>query len=129
MNINKYNISGDQKISFNINIQYIIEHIENNLAVIEKLKNKIYFEMSKEQIIITFKQILAVVKKWQQYFINEDIKYIQKEYKEVESEISELDLCLSDYDDIFHCDGISYSLSEIGNLIIKIVKESEENVR
>ena len=39
---------------------------------------------------------------------------IKDNYKEVESIISELELCLADYRDIFNMDGISYAIYEIG---------------
>ena len=76
--------------------------------------------MSKDQIIICFNQILLTIKNWQKYFDENNIQSIQKEYKKLESDISELELCLADYDNIFHCEGISYALYNIGNLLIEI---------
>ena len=88
-----------------------------NLNNTHNLEKEYYFEMSKEQIFSSFKNILLSLKKWKKYFYNNDIKKIKEEYKQIESNIAILELCLADYDDIFHCEGISYSFYEIGNIL------------
>ena len=116
-----YNISVDQKAFFDENIKYMTDQIEKNLKNIDILKQDFYFEMSKKQIVDSFNSMLSSLKSWQQYFNDSKIDRIQKNYKELESNISELELCLADYDDIFHCEGISYALYQIGHLLSEIL--------
>ena len=116
-----YNISVDQKAFFDENIKYMTDQIEKNLKNIDILKQDFYFEISKKQIINSFNSVLLSLKSWQQHFNNNEIYCIQKNYKELESNVSELELCLADYDDIFHCEGISYALDQIGHLLSEIL--------
>lgn len=118
-----YNISVDQKAFFDENIKYMTDQIEKNLKNIDILKQDFYFEMSKKQIIDNFKSVLSSLESWQQYFNDSEIYRIQKNYKELESNVSELELCLADYDDIFHCEGISYALYQIGHLLSEILSK------
>ena len=118
-----YNISVDQKAFFNEKIKYMIDQIEKNLKNIDILKQDFYFEMSKKQIIDSFNSVLSSLESWQQYFNDSEIYRIQKNYKELESNISELELCLADYDDIFHCEGISYALYQTGHLLSEILSK------
>lgn len=121
--MSNYNISVDQKNFFDENMKYMINQIEKNLKNIDTLKQDFYFEMSKEQIVNTFNSVLSSLKSWQQHFNDGEIYHIQKNYKELESNVSELELCLADYDDIFHCEGISYALYQIGNLLSEILSK------
>lgn len=100
-------------------INYIINQLESNLNNIDKLDEDFYFEMSKEQIIKSFKDVLLKIKKWKESFEKEDYLVIQNEYKNIESEISELELCLLDLDNIFHLEGISYSLYKMGEIMFE----------
>ena len=43
--------------------------------------------------------------------------------------ISQLELCLVEFDNKFHIEGISYSIFQIGKIISNLEKESEENGR
>ncbi len=121
----------EQKKCFNKNIKYMINQIESNLNDIENLENELYLEISKKQVAKNLKKVLSMIKKWPEYFTTNNINSIQQEYKKVESDISELELCLADYDDIFHLDGISYALYQIGKLLINILnaKDSKYNDR
>ena len=122
----------EQKKCFNKNIKYMINQIESNLNDIENLENELYLEISKKQVAENLKKVLSMIKKWPEYFTTtNNINSIQQEYKKVESDISELELCLADYDDIFHLDGISYALYQIGKLLINILntKDSKYNDR
>ncbi len=102
------------------NTNYIIERLKENLNDnCLKLKDKLYFEMTKKQIIDTFEIVLEKIKNWKIYFKNGNLNQIRLEYKEVEGYVSELELCLADLDDIFHCDAISYYLYKIGKIIIQ----------
>lgn len=124
-----YNISVEQTNCFDENIKYIIDQIKNNLNNINVLENKVYVEMSKEQIIENFTKVLSLLEKWQKDFKNNDLSNIQKEYKEIESTISELEWSLFDYEKIFHCEGMSYTLYQIGNLLVEILnnQNAKEN--
>lgn len=126
-----YMITEKQSIYFNKNIDYIKKQMTYNLNNTNKLRKNCCFEMSNKQIINCFKEILSSVTKWQKYFYNKDIDCIQREYKELESNMSELELCLADYDNLFHCEGMSYSLHEIGKVLIEILttKESDNDGR
>ena len=43
--------------------------------------------------------------------------------------ISELEFCLADLENIFHMNGISYSLFQIGKILFNIEKESYKDGR
>ena len=43
---------------------------------------------------------------------------IIKDYKKIESIISELELCLADLDDEFQLEGISFALFNIGKILV-----------
>ena len=62
------------------------------------------------------------------YEIKKD-ELIISEYKMIEPIISELELCLADLENIFHMNGISYSLFQIGKILSNIKKEYDENGR
>ena len=118
-----YNISVDQKASFDENIKYMIDQIEKNLKNIDMLKQDFYFEMSKKQVVNSFNSVLSSLKSWQQHFNDSEIYHIQKNNKELESNVSALELCLAGYDNIFHCERISYALYQIGNLLSEILRK------
>lgn len=60
---------------------------------------------------------------------NKKYELIISEYKMIEPIISELELCLADLENIFHMNGISYSLFQIGKILSNIKKEYDENGR
>lgn len=86
------------------NLEYILINLENDKEKANSLENKMYFELSKDELIIS-------------------------EYKMIEPIISELELCLADLENIFHMNGISYSLFQIGKILSNIKKEYDENGR
>lgn len=51
---------------------------------------------------------------WANYFKMRNYDLIINEYNELDLIISELELCLADCENIFHMDGISYSMAKIG---------------
>ena len=61
------------------------------------------------------KYILSVVEK---NLKKEQIDLIVKDYKKIESIISELELCLADLDDEFQLEGISFALFNIGKILV-----------
>ena len=73
--------------------------------------------------------MFLIWKKWNYYYETKKYDLIISEYKVVESIISELELCLVDLENIFHMNGISYSLFQIGKILVNIKKESAKNGR
>ena len=91
------------------------------------LEDKIYLEISKSQIIKYLNYAYTNIKDWQTYYESKEYDAIINNYKEIESIISQLELCLADYDDKFHIDGISYSIFQIGKVLSIVKKESDIN--
>lgn len=56
-------------------------------------------------------------------------KAIADKYKEIESIISQLELCLVEFDSLFHIEGISYSIFQIGKTISDLMKDSNKSGR
>ena len=73
--------------------------------------------------------MFLIWKKWNYYYETKKYDLIISEYKVVESIISELELCLVDLENIFYMNGISYSLFQIGKILVNIKKESAKNGR
>lgn len=103
------------------NTNYIINQTERNLKDgIKILTQEVYFERAKEQIENDFKELLTTMRNWERYFKQGDFDRINSEYKKIEGNVSELELCLADYKQIFNCDGIAYSLFEIGLILASL---------
>lgn len=95
-------------------LNYILDNLRNNIEKAENLEDKMYFELSKEEIIKFLTYVYKKMSNWANYFKIGNYDLIINDYTELDSIISELSLCLADYENIFHMDGISYSLSIIG---------------
>lgn len=115
--------------NFQNNLEYILKHLTENIKDIDNLDDKIYFELSKKEILESFNNIYLLMSKWENYYKLKQFDIIINEYKIVESLISQLELCLVNYEKKFHMNGISYSLYEIGKILINIKIEGEKNVR
>lgn len=111
------------------NLEYILVHLEKDIDETNNLEDKIYFELSKNELINHINDVYLKIKKWNYYYETKKYELIISEYKVVESIISELELCLADLENIFHMNGISYSLLQIGKILINIKKESDKKVR
>lgn len=108
------------------NLDYMINQIEHDIEYeINSLEEDFYFEMTKDEIINSFHKILLNLKKWKNYFDEKNIANIKLEYKELEQNISQLELCLADYENKFKLNGISYSLFKIGEILIEFKEESD----
>ena len=101
-------------------LNYIITTLKKDIEKVNELDDKVYLELSKEEIIDYLKYVYDNLKTWPQDFNNKQYKLIVNNYKKIESILSELELCLADYDNQFHLDGISYSLFQIGKIIKNI---------
>jgi len=119
----------DNLNNFQNNLEYILKHLTENIKDIDNLDDKIYFELSKKEILESFNNIYLLMSKWENYYKLKQFDIIINEYKKVESLISQLELCLVNYEKKFHMNGISYSLYEIGKILINIKIEGEKNVR
>ena len=103
-------ISQDKVLS---NLEYILIELEKDINKANSLEDKMYLELSKTQIKDNINDVYLKLKKWNTYYETKNYELIINEYKDIESIISELELCLADLDDLFHMSGISYSLLEL----------------
>lgn len=117
------------QIDFLNNLEYILINLENDKEKANSLENKMYFELSKDELINYINDVYLKIKKWNYYYEIKKYELIISEYKMVEPIISELELCLADLENIFHMNGISYSLFQIGKILSNIKKEYDENGR
>ena len=120
-----------KKLNLNIldNLNYSLLNLKNAINEANNLEDKVYFELSKGQIIEYLNYVYTSIKGWENDYKVNNYEVIIKQYKNVESIISELELCLADYDSKFHIDGISYSVFQIGKIISNMKKESNKNGR
>lgn len=95
-------------------LNYILDNLRNNIEKAKDLEDKIYFELSKKEIIKFLTYVYKKTNYWTNYFYIGNYDLIINEYNELDSIIFELELCLADYENIFHMDGISYSMFKIG---------------
>ena len=117
------------QIDFLNNLEYILINLENDKEKANSLENKMYFELSNDELINYINDVYLKIKKWNYYYEIKKYELIISEYKMIEPIISELELCLADLENIFHMNGISYSLFQIGKILSNIKKEYDENVR
>lgn len=111
-------------INFLNNLEYILIHLEKDIDLANNLEDKMYFELSKNEIVNHINDVYLKIKKWSYYCELKKYELIISEYKYVESIISELELCLADLKNTFHISGISYALFQIGKILVNIRKES-----
>lgn len=117
------------QIDFFNNLEYILINLENDKEKANSLENKMYFELSNAELINYINDVYLKIKKWNYYYEIKKYELIISEYKMIEPIISELELCLADLENIFHMNGISYSLFQIGKILSNIKKEYDENGR
>ncbi len=117
------------QIDFLNNLEYILINLENDKEKANGLENKMYFELSNDELINYINDVYLKIKKWNYYYEIKKYELIISEYKMIEPIISELELCLADLENIFHMNGISYSLFQIGKILSNIKKEYDENGR
>lgn len=99
------------------NLEYVLIHLEKDIDEANSLEDKMYFELSKNELINHINDVYLKIKKWNYYYEIKKYELIISEYKVVEPIISELELCLTDLENIFHMNGISYSLFQIGEIL------------
>lgn len=113
------------KFRINEDIDYILENIKKNLKIINAINNELYFELTKEEIMNCLNKVYDRLTSWKKYLLEENIDKISKEYKDVEGIISELELCLIDYDNLLNMEAISYTFYQLGNELIGLLDKKE----
>ena len=113
--------------SFLDNLNYILINLENDIINAVDLEDKIYFELPKKQIIIYLNYVYNILKLWKHYYKSNSYEIMIDEFSKLDSIISELELCLADYENIFHMDGISYSMFNIGKILTDLNKGVDLN--
>ena len=96
------------------NLEYVLVNLEKCINESKSLEDKEYLELTKKEVVYYLNNVYKIIKEWEILYNNRNYDAIKVRYKEVESLISELELCLADYKDIFNIDGISYAIFEIG---------------
>jgi hypothetical protein len=114
-----------EKISleFYNNLNYALTNLKQAIEEANALEDKTYLELTKQQIIDYLNYVYVNIKKWEKSYETRNYKIIVDKYKEIESIISELELCLVEFDNKFHIEGISYSIYQIGKNISILNKE------
>ena len=115
----------EKKISpdFQGNLDYVLSNLEKDISIIDSLEDKLYLEISKNDIIKYLNNAYDKIKTWQDSYNKKKYEIITSEYNFVASIISQLELCLADYDNELHMEGISYSIFEIGKILSKMKGE------
>ena len=120
----------NEKISLEIsnNLNYALSNLKQAIEETNALEDKTYLELTKQEIIEYLNYVYVNIKDWKKSYETKNYKIITDKYKEVESIISQLELCLVEFDNKFHIEGISYSIFQIGKIISNLKKESDKNV-
>ena len=116
-------------LDFSNNLNYALLNLKQAKEEANVLKDKTYLELSKQQIIDYLNYIYVNIKKWGNDYDAKKYKAIADIYKEIESIISQLELCLVEFDNLFHIEGISYSIFQIGKIISDLMKENDKSSR
>jgi hypothetical protein len=111
---------------FQSNLDYALTNLEKDIFKANSLEDKLYLEMSKNEIINSLNYVYKNIKCWRNSYNEKQYETIINKYVEIESIISQLELCLADYEEQFHIDGISYSIFQIGKILSNIMKESDK---
>ena len=116
-------------LDFSNNLNYALSNLKQAKEEANVLKDKTYLELSKQQIIDYLNYVYVNIKKWENDYEAKKYKAIADKYKEIESIISQLELCLVEFDNLFHIEGISYSIFQIGKIISDLMKDSDKSGR
>lgn len=121
----------NEKISleFSNNFNYALFNLKQAIELTNTLEDKTYLELTKQQIIDYLNYVYVNIKDWEKNYETGNYEKIADKYKEIESIISQLELCLVEFDNKFHIEGISYSIFQIGKIISNSKKESDKNGR
>lgn len=107
-------------LSFSSNLNYVLLNLKKDIDEANNLEDKIYLEISKSEIIKYLNYVYTNIKCWKDSYESKNYEIIINKYNEIASIISQLELCLADYENKFHMDGISYSIFQIGKILSDI---------
>ena len=116
-------------LEFSNNLNYVLVNLKQAIDESDGLEDKIYLELSKKQIIEYLNYVYTNIKSWENSYDTKNYKIITYKYKEIESIISQLELCLVEFANKFHIEGISYSIFQIGKILSNLKKENDKNDR
>ncbi len=116
-------------LEFSDNLNYVLLNLKQAIEEANTLEEKIYLELNKQQIIDYLNYVYVNIKDWKKSYETKNYKIITDKYKKIESIISQLELCLVEFDNKFHIEGISYAIFQIGKIISNLKKESDKNGR
>lgn len=116
-------------LEFQNNINYILLNLKKDIYYSNDLEDKLYFELSKSNIIKKLNYIYDNVKNWGKLYSKKQYKEIIEKYSEIESMASQLEMCLTEYDKQFYMDGISYSIFQIGKTLSVITQGNDKTER
>lgn len=112
---------------FQSNFYYLLTNLEKEIFKANNLEDKLYLEISKSDIIKSLNYVYKNIKCWEDSYNAKKYEAVIDKYSEIESIISQLELCLVDYEEQFHMNGISYSIFQIGKILSNIVKRGDKN--
>ena len=116
-------------LEFQNNINYILLNLKKDIYYSNDLEDKLYFELSKSNIIKDLNYVYDNVKNWGKLYSKKQYKEIIEKYSEIESMASQLEMCLTEYDKQFYMDGISYSIFQIGKTLSVITQGNDKTER
>ncbi len=114
---------------FQINFDYVLTNLEKDILKANSLEDKLYLEISKSKVISLLNYVYKNIKCWGNSYNMKQYETIIDKYAEIESIVSQLELCLADYEKQFHMNGISYSIFQIGKILSNVMEKSDKNGR
>lgn len=73
------------------NLNYALLNLKQDIEEANSLEDKVYFELTKQQIIEYINYSYTNIKNWKNDYETNNYKLIANEYKEIESIISQLE--------------------------------------
>lgn len=102
------------------NLDYLLTSLENAIYETGNLDDEADLDLSREEIIAYLNEAYENIKSWSYDYNYKEFDSIKSDYSRVEALISELELCLADYEATFHMNSISYTLFQIGQSLSNI---------
>ena len=73
---------------FQSNLEYVLTNLEKDILQASNLEDKLYLEMSKDEIIDSLNYVYKIIKCWENSYNNKQYKNIINKYSEIESIVS-----------------------------------------
>ena len=109
--------------NFQSNLDYVLTNLEKDILKANNLEDKLYLEISKSKIINFLNYVYKNIKYWGNNYDTKQYEKIIDKYNEIESIVSQLELCLADYEKQFHMNGIAYSIYQIGQILSNVIND------